>query len=588
LKKKETFYLYKSGLFSHLDIHFARLMSKLVQNDKEEIFLAAAVLSHYHRQGHICLDLSKAGEKYPNLTLPELREWLTKLKKSDVIGSSGEYKPLILDDKSRLYLYRYWFYQDKLAELIRKRVENDIKNIDYDLLEKGLQRLFPNNQDDETDWQKIAAFTAVTKRFCVISGGPGTGKTSTVAKILALIIEQAKGEKLQIALAAPTGKAAARLQDAMIHAKEKGLPDSPHNITDAIPEQASTLHRLLGSIPGTPYFRHHAKNLLNADVVAVDEASMVDMALISKLIQAIPDESRLILLGDKDQLASVEAGAVLGDICEDTQPFIIQLRKNYRFKEESGIRKVSDAVNKGDADNALKYLKDENYKDIIWKNLPEPDYLSLHIRDIVINGFKDYLLFLQKTTGNDKSGIFEKFNQFRILCALRQGHYGMITVNKLAEQILRRAKLISSDNTWYPGRPVMVTHNDYNLRLFNGDIGIAMPDPDADNEIRVFFSPDVQSKTASLRKFNPLRLPEHETVFAMTVHKSQGSEFNRVLLLLSDKDYTIMTRELIYTGITRAISHVELWGKEDIFSLGVSRRIERTSGLSDALRKSRV
>ncbi len=315
---------------------------------------------------------------------------------------------------------------------------------------------------------------------------------------------------------------------------------------------------------------------------------MVDMALISKLIQAIPNESRLILLGDKDQLASVEAGAVLGDICEDTQPFIIQLRKNYRFKEESGIRKVSDAVNKGEADNALKYLKDEKYKDIIWKNLPEPDYLLLHIRDIVINGFKDYLSFLRKATGNDKSDIFEKFNQFRILCAFRQGHYGMITVNKLTEQILRRAKLISSDNTWYPGRPVMVTHNDYNLRLFNGDIGIALPDPDADNEIRVFFSPDVQSKTVSLRKFNPLRLPEHETVFAMTVHKSQGSEFNRVLLLLSDKDYAILTRELIYTGITRAVNHVEIWGKEDIFSLGVSRRIERTSGLSDALRKSRV
>jgi len=245
-------------------------------------------------------------------------------------------------------------------------------------------------------------------------------------------------------------------------------------------------------------------------------------------------------------------------------------------------------VNKGDADNALKYLKDENYTDILWKELPAPDYLTGHIRDIVIKGFKDYLLFRCGDIGREKSDIFEKFNQFRILCAFRHGHYGMITVNKLAEQILRSAKLISSDNTWYPGRPVMVTHNDYNMRLFNGDIGIAMPDPDSDNEIRVFFPPDVQSKTshpASLRKFNPLRLPEHETVFAMTVHKSQGSEFNRVLLLLSDKDYQILTRELIYTGITRAISHVEIWGKEDIFSIGVSRRIARTSGLSDALQK---
>ncbi len=567
--KKETIdRFYENMTFSYLDIHFKNFTAKLVKKDVAEVSLAAVLVSHYKEQGHICVELS--GDMEIPVSPSELENWRRKLERSPVVGKPGEYKPLILDGRSRLYLYRYWEYQEKLANLIRKWVVQDAKDIDFKLLEEGLERLFPANQTEETDWQKVAAFTALTQRFCVISGGPGTGKTTTVAKILALLLEQNSRQK--IALAAPTGKAAARLQESILREKMKSVFDG---IRDAIPEEASTLHRLLGSIPDSPYFHHNAKNRLSADIVVVDEASMVDMALMSKLVQAIAPDARLILLGDKDQLASVEAGAALGDICESECRGIVQLRESYRFRGDSGIGAVSLAVNLGNADHALSCMKDETHGDIRWKELPRRDDLVRGIRDTVIQGFKDYLQAI-----HDPLKIFQQFEQFRILCALRKGPYGAVAVNKAAERILMGKNLIKPDETWYEGRPVMITRNDYHLRLFNGDVGITLPDPEAGNGLRVFF-PDADGLP---RKVHPLRLPEHETVYAMTVHKSQGSEFDNVLLLLPDRDSPVLTRELIYTGVTRAIHHVEIWGTESIFREAVSRRIQRTSGLRDALR----
>ncbi|RLC20716.1 MAG: exodeoxyribonuclease V subunit alpha [Deltaproteobacteria bacterium] len=567
--KKETIdRFYENMTFSYLDIHFKNFTAKLVKKDVAEVSLAAVLVSHYKEQGHICVELS--GDMEIPVSPSELENWRRKLERSPVVGKPGEYKPLILDGRSRLYLYRYWEYQEKLANLIRKWVVQDAKDIDFKLLEEGLERLFPANQTEETDWQKVAAFTALTQRFCVISGGPGTGKTTTVAKILALLLEQNSRQK--IALAAPTGKAAARLQESILREKMKSVFDG---IRDAIPEEASTLHRLLGSIPDSPYFHHNAKNRLSADIVVVDEASMVDMALMSKLVQAIAPDARLILLGDKDQLASVEAGAALGDICESECRGIVQLRESYRFRGDSGIGAVSLAVNLGNADHALSCMKDETHGDIRWKELPRRDDLVRGIRDTVIQGFKDYLQAI-----HDPLKIFQQFEQFRILCALRKGPYGAVAVNKAAERILMGKNLIKPDKTWYEGRPVMITRNDYHLRLFNGDVGITLPDPEAGNGLRVFF-PDADGLP---RKVHPLRLPEHETVYAMTVHKSQGSEFDNVLLLLPDRDSPVLTRELIYTGVTRAIHHVEIWGTESIFREAVSRRIQRTSGLRDALR----
>ncbi|MDY6837412.1 MAG: exodeoxyribonuclease V subunit alpha [Thermodesulfobacteriota bacterium] len=611
--------LCEGGILSQLDVHFARFMARLAGTQAPELRLAAALASSHTRQGHICLNLAslagnalleKEDGKDP-IACPTLRHWIEKLRGTIVVGTPGEFKPLILDDSARLYLHRYWDYEEKLACLILGRVREHEGDIDTARLKEGLGRLFgnastssPPGRTQPMDWQKIAAFTSLVNKFSVISGGPGTGKTTTVAKILALVLEQPNPKRVRIALVAPTGKAAARLQEAVVGATEE--LHCHDKIKEQIPEKASTIHRLLGSIPGSPYFRHHADNLLPLDLVVVDEASMVDLALMSKLVQALPPQARLVLLGDKDQLASVEAGAVLGDICDTggghtfSTPFkgylkevtgydmgtertekdkpgisdcIVQLHRSFRFGSHSGIHGVSTAVNAGDGNLAADPVIAGQYQDVRWKHLPQPHVLPAAIRDAVINGYRDYL------KAKDVEEVFHRFDRFRILCALRKGPYGVVALNVLAERILKDEGLIDPAGQWYAGRPVLITSNDYTLSLFNGDVGLALPDPVADNDLRVFFP----APGGTLRKIHPIRLPEHETVYAMTVHKSQGSEFDKLLLLLPDRDAPVLTRELLYTGITRAKEAVEIWATEAVFRTAVSRRIERTSGLRDAL-----
>jgi exodeoxyribonuclease V alpha subunit len=612
MDKKGMQVLLEQGFFSELDIHFARLIVRLSDKEDEDVFLAASLVSRATGEGHVCLDLSTV-EGRPLITdesgtedvvSPTLEVWRKKLDSSNVVGRPGDDRPLILDDRSRLYLYRYWDYENILANKISERVVSKIEAVDLPLLKDGLSKFFSPLENGQTDWQKLAAFVCVLKKFCVVSGGPGTGKSTLIARIIALILEQRKGSEMRIAIAAPTGKAAARLQEAIQNGKER-LPIEAQ-IKEAIPIEASTLHRLMGTIPGSPYFRHNGENPLPVDMVIVDEASMVDLALMSKLVQALPSDARLVLLGDKDQLASVEAGAVLGDICDtgrihgfsknfstrfreitgasvdispknDNEPGIqdcvVDLQKNYRFGLESGIRAASLVVNQGDGNLALRILKSGEYDDIKWTTLPEPNAVYSVLRENVLNGFKPYL----ETA--DPLEIFSLFGQFRILCALRKGPYGVSAQNLLVEQVLRDENLIDTDKRWYRGRPVMITTNDYNIGLFNGDIGIIMPDPATNHDLRAFFlSPD-----GALRSFLPVRLPEHETVYAMTVHKSQGSEFDKALLILPDRHTPVLTRELIYTGITRAKKNIEVWGTERIFIEGVSQRIERSSGLRDAL-----
>lgn len=590
-------------------------MTRLSKTESPRLFLAAALVSNATSQGHVCLDLTSLHQapfmapepESKGISFPSPPEWREMLTSSTVVGRPGDYRPLIFDGGKRLYLYRYWQYENTLANTLSARSASQVEDIDTLLLREGFSRLFPKQTTQETDWQKVAAFVSVMKRFCVITGGPGTGKSTLIAKILALILEQTKDPgAVRVALAAPTGKAAARLQEAVLEAKE--ALSTTDTIKEAFVTHASTIHRLLGPMKGSPYFRHNRENPLPFQTLVIDEASMVDLALMAKLICAIPSDSRLILIGDRDQLASVEAGAVLGDICDtgdintfssgfskslyeitgqtvdisqgtvlsSLQDCVVQLRKSYRFGTDTGIGKVSMAVNKGEGQRAMDRMKSGSTHDITYKTLPAPDRLNSRLRERILENYKPYL------AAQDPFEAFHLFENFRILCALRKGPYGVLALNHMVEHILRDRKLINAERPWYRGRPVLITRNDSELGLYNGDIGIILPDPESGGELRTFFVATDQT----LRKFLPFRLPQHETAYAMTVHKSQGSEFEKALLILSDRASPVITRELIYTGLTRAKKGVEVWAREPVFMEGIKRRTFRASGLGEALWKT--
>ncbi|MBJ6726970.1 exodeoxyribonuclease V subunit alpha [Geomesophilobacter sediminis] len=582
---------------NEIDRHFADFICRQAASRDGSLFAAAALLSRGVVSGDVCLDLAAAltdGDA-PRFGIKDLEGWAERLRSFAVVGQPGEFAPLILDDANRLYLQRYWRYEDDLAAALLKR--SAPAPVDQPLLKDGLERLFGAKAPGETDWQRIAAVAALTRRFCVISGGPGTGKTSTVVKVLALLLEQQQGEKFRIALAAPTGKAAARLKESIV----AGIDCAPE-VAALIPEEVSTLHRLLGYLKGSCTFRHHRENPLPYDLVIVDEASMVSLPLMAKLVDALREDTRLILLGDRDQLASVEAGAVLGDICGtggthgfsptfvdlagkvsgDELPVqdssgalgdaVVLLQKSYRFSASSGIGMIAAMVNNGDGAEALAACRDGRYPDIRIDALPPMAQLAEALAERILSGYRAYL------KGDSAEGAFARFGEFRILCALRNGPYGVDAMNRMVEERLARAGLIAPQGRWYAGEPILITRNDYNVGLFNGDIGLILPDREAGGELRAFFP-----SGGGMKKVVPLRLPEHERAFAMTVHKSQGSEFDRVLMILPDRDVPVLTRELVYTGITRAKKSVEILGTEEIFLGAVARRVVRRSGLRDKL-----
>jgi len=571
-----------------LDVHFARFMVKLSENNDPLFAWSAALVSNWTARGHICVDLPQLADKPLPIDIetpicPSLDRWKSALQ-GVVIGKEGDFAPLILDQKNRLYLYRYWEYQHKLAQALQYRLREPIKiNFPHDL-KKQLESLFPPHQLEHPDWQKIAALVAILKSFCVIAGGPGTGKTSTVVKILALLQMQSEKE-LQIALVAPTGKAAMRLRQSIIAAKKRLA-----NVQN-VPEETSTIHRFLRPLNDSPYFYFNESRKIPVDVVVVDEASMVDLALMSKLVQALPLSSRLILLGDKDQLASVEAGAVLGDVCENAQrgfsadfqqqlsyfineikelrplnnasplqDAVVLLKHSYRFDSKNKIGRLAQAVNNGDADQAIEILR-ETGDEVIWLENSE------EWKKYAKQGYESYLQPI-----DNPQQILDEFQRFRVLCAHRQGQWGVAYLNRQIEELLG----FSKQNQHYAHRPVMITQNSYGLRLFNGDIGILLYE---NKRLFAFF----ENTDGGYRQLPSARLPVHETAFAMTIHKSQGSEFERVLLLLPDQASPILTRELLYTGITRTKQRLILVGNEQIIRSAISTQIQRSSGLHDEL-----
>lgn len=589
--------------FSDVDLHFGRLMARLAGSERPELALAAALASRATGEGDVCVRLADfAGRSVPGfeLTAPALDDWTGLLREHTVVGAPGDFRPLVLDDAGRLYLYRYWDYEKRLAEELLARAQ-DADGVDEALLRAGLARYFPNARDSE---QKIAAAMAVMRRLCVISGGPGTGKTTTVVKILALLAEQAHG-RITIGLAAPTGKAAARVQDAIRAALD--TLDVDLFARAAIPIEASTIHRLLGARPDSVYYRHDRDHPLALDVLVVDEASMADLALAVKLLEALPRRARVILLGDKDQLASVEAGAVLGDVCagaglstafakriaaaagltaskitaaKGARPrladSIALLERSYRFGPDSGIGKLARLVNAGQGAEALEMLKSGTQADVAWRTVA-PGELKTQLAATVVERLRVYFDAVRANEAPEK--IFELFDRYRVLCAHRRGLFGVTALNRMIEDALDAEHLVNLRQAWYAGRPVMIARNDYGARLFNGDVGITLPDASDEGRFKVFF----RSAGEGVRAFTPARLPEHETVYAMTIHKAQGSEFGAVLMVLPSELSPIMSRELLYTGITRSMSRVEIWGDESAFCDAVARRVIRASALQEHL-----
>lgn len=647
------------GWLRALDKAFVGFLYELDPKADPLVLLAAALTSHQLGHGHVCLDVFET-LKAPDfaLSLPpegdlhtgamllpsqllhglDGAHWCHALASSPLVAlavdgsEEARSRPLVLSGK-RLYLRRYWAYERRIDRALRLRLAS-VEDAAADLPQR-LNRLFDQPAPDGViDWQKLACALATRGAFSIVTGGPGTGKTTTVVRLLALLQAPAveSGSPLRIRLAAPTGKAAARLTESI--SQQVLSLTVPDNVREKIPTQVTTVHRLLGSRPGTRHFRHHLGNPLPLDVLVVDEASMIDLEMMANLLDALPPHARLVLLGDKDQLASVEAGAVLGDLCRDAEagwyspqtrhwlqavsgedlsssglqedldgshPLaqqVVMLRYSRRFGEGSGIGQLARWVNQQNAEEARQLLAAGRHDDLFCVSLKgEHDHalerLVLDGQGDGAQGYRYYLNLLQSarpSADTPRDGpawtawaqqLLHAFDAFQLLCAVRKGPWGVEGLNLRITAALRKVRLIEGDEQWYEGRPVLMTRNDYGLGLMNGDIGIALKLPESDggpHVLRVAFPRN--DGQGGVRFVLPSRLNDVETVYAMTVHKSQGSEFTHTTLILPDALNPVLTKELIYTGITRAkrwFSLVEPRG--GVFEEAVRRKVKRLSGL---------
>ncbi|HPU29140.1 MAG TPA: exodeoxyribonuclease V subunit alpha [Syntrophorhabdaceae bacterium] len=571
--------------FKGIQKYFADFMVSLSDNlrerEKYHLWLASILLVDFVKKGHICIDLKDFAEREFtidedgtsfSIKCPSLETWIDALKKAEVVGTSDEFRPLILRNERMLYLNRYWQYEKVFVAKMLQKISLKPAKLDNSLIMPIINRLFPETDEDDKDMQKMAAINAVENNFLVISGGPGTGKTFTISKILALLIEAGSGN-LSIALAAPTGKAAARLK-AMIKDLKMKI-DCPEYVRANMPEEVYTIHRLLGLSYRTRRFEFNEKNPLPYDVVIVDEGSMVDLPLMSKLLEATKDSTKIILVGDKDQLSSVEPGAVFGELCETIQDMpnmIVILKKNFRFGRDSGINRLAELIKEGNGHEAMHLIKEGRLENISWREVESQSHLRLMIENYIV---ERYTSFFDASSSIEE--VFLHFDKFHVLCALRHGPFGILAINDLIEKALSDKKIIRAFKKWYRGKPIMITANDYSLKLFNGDTGIIFEDPENSDFLKIFFKTE-----EGLKKIAPQRIADFETAYAITVHKSQGSEFDDIVFILSDTSSEIFTRELIYTAITRAKRSIEIWGNEQLFIEAIKKRIERKSGIKDA------
>ncbi len=585
----------------------------------EALQLALVLAGRAIHLSHVCLDLDAVdaawvlGETEKAVAaafMPELEKLCAEFRKktvrkrwlaehAGVIGTVEQTgTPFVLDDQ-RLYLRRYFNYEKLVAEKLKLLSQTGMTGLENAEVQR-IAELLPDNAD-----ARRAAEMALTRKLCVISGGPGTGKTYTAARILHLLDGASDGndKRIHVKVAAPTGKAAVRVEESLKQAAAS-LGDFKH----AAIEPACTLERLLGYRHGSPYYRHNADNPLPAEVVLIDEASMIDLPKMAKLLDALRDDTRLVLLGDMHQLASVAPGSVLGDICQaaELRECVVELTVSRRFGADTPVGKLSTAVNRVENDQdaektwqLLRQLSDGRTDSAAATstsvNLQHSPETLQDAKGIINSDFAQAILqgYGAFMAAEDPKSAFAALTDFRVLCATRHGACGVNTVNALIEKVLAqdsidRRKLkaclpkrrLKPSAGLYDHRVVMITQNDYGLSLFNGDIGVVLPDPDDGNKLAVFFEQSKKEDEGEpYRRIPGMLLPEHETGFAMTVHKSQGSEFTNVFLLLSNRYNPVLTRELIYTGMTRVAGKLELWAGEKAFKQAVQSRVERFSGL---------
>jgi exodeoxyribonuclease V alpha subunit len=583
-----------AGVLDAADVHVARRLAALAGEADEQVALAAALAVRGPRLGHVYVDLATIRETatvdaeeavdLSTLAWPAVAQWIERLRASDLVAvgeDGGHDRPLRLVGSS-LYLDRYWREERQIAADLQALGAEAPADVDEDVLADGLARLFPGDADER---QRAASAAAVRHRFAVVAGGPGTGKTTTVARIVALLAEQAEvagRSRPLIALAAPTAVAAARLEEAVRDAAD-GLDASDAVRAQLREASASTLHRLLGWRPDSQSrFRHHRGNRLPHDVVVVDETSMVSLSQMARLLEAVRPQARLVLVGDPGQLTSIEAGAVLGDIVgpadegppDDVPPAgppaagIVVLSRVHRFGGAIGA--VAEAVRRGDADAALQALSTAP-DEVTWLPVdPEADSALAPVHDGAVGAARSVI---EAARGGDAHRALEALASFRVLCAHRRGPYGVATwTDRIERWLANEVEGFGAEGQWYVGRPLLVTENDYGLRLYNGDTGVVVATPTG--RVSAAFE-----RRGELIEFSPTRLAAVESVYAMTVHKSQGSQFAAAAVLLPDPTSQILTRELLYTAVTRARERLILVGTEEAVRAAVGRPVARASGL---------
>ncbi len=533
------------------DVHVAQRLTALAKESDETVALAVALAVRALRNGSVCVDLRSVEQQVgiSALPWPDADAWLAAIR----AGPLASAPPAMRLYGDLLYLDRYWLEEQQVCDDVRTMIAVKPQKVSPDI-----DRLFPAGYDE----QRAAAKVALSQGLTVLTGGPGTGKTTTVARLLALL---ASGTRLRIALAAPTGKAAARLQEAVQLEVEK-LEAADREALSGM--HATTLHRLLGSRPDTSArFRHNRGNRLPHDVIVVDETSMVSLTMMARLLEAVRPDARLILVGDPDQLASVEAGAVLADLVDGLdESKLAALRTPHRFGESIGA--LATAIRDGDADRTVDVLR-AGGDHIEWVDTDDP---SDHLRIVVVPQARR---LREAAILGDAEVALQTLDEHRLLCAHRRGPYGVRFWNRQVERWLSEETGEPIWSDWYAGRPVLVTANDYGLGLYNGDTGVTVV---RDNALRAVIA------GSERKEFATSRLSEVDTLHAMTIHKSQGSQADEVTVLLPQEDSRLLMRELFYTAVTRAKKRVRIIGPEASVRAAVARRAVRASGLAQRLR----